>query len=56
MNMQIHDELVFNAPKGVSPDVQRHLEEIMSSPFESPLKVPLTAKLHAGDNWATAKK
>jgi DNA polymerase I len=51
--MQIHDELLFEAPKN---EVERATEIIrreMESAVE--LDVPLTAEIGVGDNWMSAK-
>jgi DNA polymerase-1 len=53
MLLQVHDELVFEAPpaevEGVSKLVKREMESVY------PLEVPLIADVGAGDNWRDAK-
>ena len=53
MLLQVHDELVFEAPPeevgGLSAMVKREMEHVR------PLEVPLIADLGAGDNWRDAK-
>jgi DNA polymerase-1 len=50
MIMQVHDELVFEAPdeevQRVIPFIQEEMETVMN------LSVPLQVSIHAGKNWA----
>ncbi|OGP93476.1 MAG: DNA polymerase I [Deltaproteobacteria bacterium RBG_16_48_10] len=50
MIMQVHDELVFEAPEEehqrVLPLIQREMETVMN------LSVPLQVSIHSGKNWA----
>ena len=52
MIMQVHDELVFEAPEEelqrVLPLIQREMETVMH------LSVPLQVSIHSGKNWAEA--
>ena len=52
MIMQVHDELVFEAPeeelRRVLPLIQREMETVMH------LSVPLQVSIHSGKNWAEA--
>jgi DNA polymerase-1 len=52
MIMQVHDELVFEAPEEelqrVLPLIQREMETVMT------LSVPLRVSIHSGMNWAEA--
>ena len=52
MIMQVHDELVFEAPSEellrVFPLVQKEMETVVT------LSVPLRVSIHAGKNWADA--
>lgn len=52
MIMQVHDELVFEAPEAelsqALPLIQREMETVM------PLSVPLRVSIHSGKNWAVA--
>ena len=52
MIMQVHDELVFEAPEGelqgVLPLIRREMETVMN------LSVPLQVSIHSGKNWAEA--
>ena len=53
MLLQVHDELVFEAP----PDEVQKLAEIVKREMEQvhPLDVPLVADIGAGPNWRDAK-
>ena len=50
MIMQVHDELVFEAPEeelqGMISLIQNGMETVMS------LSVPLQVSIHSGKNWA----
>jgi DNA polymerase-1 len=50
MLLQIHDELVFEAPAEELPALRAAVVEEMSSVF--PLDVPLKVDVKVGDNWA----
>ena len=50
MLLQIHDELVFEAPQDELPRLREMVVEEMSSVF--PLDVPLKVDVKVGDNWA----
>ncbi len=52
MVMQVHDELVFDAPQGEVELLSRTLPELMSNVAE--LAVPLVAEVGVGDNWEQA--
>lgn len=51
--MQVHDELIVECPASEQSAVQSLLEEEMEQVVS--LKVPLSAKAHAGKNWWEAK-
>jgi DNA polymerase I len=53
MLLQVHDELVFDAP----PDEVPELAKIVKHEMEQvhPLDVPLVADIGAGPNWRDAK-
>ncbi|MFA5562227.1 MAG: DNA polymerase I [Eubacteriales bacterium] len=51
--MQVHDELIVEAPQADVPAVRRILREEMEGALS--LSVPLTADVSAGDNWLDAK-
>src|SRR6185437_6776348 len=56
MLMQVHDELVFEAPEGEvekTMEVARHVMEKSPEPALK-LKVPLKVDARAGDNWEAA--
>jgi DNA polymerase-1 len=52
MIMQVHDELVFEAPEEelhqALPFIRREMETVMN------LSVPLSVSIHSGKNWAEA--
>src|SRR6266446_1473142 len=52
MLLQVHDELVLEAPPAEVADVGRIVKEQMSSAAD--LAVPLVVELGSGDTWATA--
>ncbi len=49
MLLQIHDELVFEAPAAEIPGLAALVRRIMTSALR--LKVPLDVDIAAGDNW-----
>jgi DNA polymerase-1 len=49
MILQVHDELVFEAPKDELPTFKDDLRRIMMGAME--LSVPLEVELRAGPNW-----
>lgn len=49
MLLQVHDELVFEAPEAEVEAVSVVIKEIMESAFS--LSVPLLAEVKVGDNW-----
>jgi DNA polymerase-1 len=56
MLMQVHDELVFEAPEREvekTMEVARHVMERSPEPALK-LKVPLKVDARAGDNWEAA--
>jgi DNA polymerase-1 len=52
MLMQVHDELVFEAPRDELEKLSARLKEIMSGAME--LKVPLDVGVSWGENWLDA--
>ena len=52
MLMQVHDELVFEAPKDDVHKVSKFVEQSMESVAK--LKVPVNADVHSGENWQEA--
>ncbi|MBU8869235.1 MAG: DNA polymerase I [Gemmatimonadales bacterium] len=52
MLLQVHDELVFEVPRGVVGEVGEWVRREMEGAME--LKIPLVVEIHAGDNWAQA--
>jgi len=54
MLLQIHDELIFEAPKSEVKKVSKIIEEEMSGVVKSDqhsFSIPLTVDLNSGDNW-----
>ncbi|MDP6447241.1 MAG: DNA polymerase, partial [Pirellulaceae bacterium] len=52
MVLQIHDELLFEAPEQEVADVTQVVRECMENPYE--LDVPLKVDIGAGASWAEA--
>ena len=52
MIMQVHDELVFDAPEDEVEILMQQLPQLMESVAE--LDVPLIAEVGVGDNWGQA--
>ena len=50
MTLQIHDELLFEVPRGAEEPVARQVVARMERAY--PLRVPLVADAKAGPNWA----
>lgn len=50
MTLQIHDELLFEAPEAGAEQVARQIQTLMQQAFA--LTVPLVADAKAGSNWA----
>jgi DNA polymerase-1 len=53
MLLQVHDELVLEAPPDEIEDVKRLVKAEMESVIQ--LRVPLVAEVGTGDNWRDAK-
>ena len=56
MLLQIHDELIFEAPKNEAKRISKLIIEEMSSVANSDqhsFSIPLTVDLNLGDNWGT---
>jgi DNA polymerase-1 len=53
MILTVHDELLFEVPKGRAEEIAALVRDKMQS--ASVLKVPLTVDVGIGDNWKTAK-
>ncbi len=51
--LQVHDELVLEAPAGEIEDVRRIVKREMERAFE--LSVPLLVEVGVGENWRDAK-
>ena len=51
--LQVHDELVLDAPKEEKEIATKILKEEMENAVK--LRVPLTVDVHSGDNWYEAK-
>jgi DNA polymerase I len=53
MILTVHDELLFEAPKGAADETAAAVRELMQSAVK--LKVPLTVDVGIGENWKEAK-
>ncbi len=56
MLLQIHDELIFEAPKIEVKRISKIITEEMSGVTDSDqhsFSIPLTVDLNSGDNWGT---
>ena len=53
MIMQVHDELLFEAPEEEVPRAMEIIKKSMETAVE--LDVPLTVEIGAGDNWMNVK-
>jgi DNA polymerase I len=53
MILTVHDELLFEAPKGGAEEAASALRDIMQRAV--PLRVPLTVDVGIGENWKEAK-
>jgi DNA polymerase-1 len=53
--LQIHDELIFEAPAGEIGYLARLLREEVAGAYPA-LRVPLKVDVKAGPNWAEAKE
>jgi DNA polymerase-1 len=51
--LQVHDELVLEAPENEVPDIRKLLKEQMENVEK--LRVPLIADVGVGENWRDAK-
>lgn len=49
--LHIHDELVYEAPKGSVPDVVKKLKGCMENCYS--MNIPLTVKVKVGQDWGT---
>ena len=54
MLLQIHDELVLEAPAAETDHVKQLLVEEMQQAME--LEVPLEVSVHSGSTWAECEK
>ena len=53
MIMQVHDELVFEAPASQAEDLGREVSRLMEQAME--LKVPIKVDFGIGPNWLECK-
>ena len=51
--LQVHDELVFEAPKSEQDEVLAEIKHLMESACQ--IDVPIKVDIHAGANWLEAK-
>jgi DNA polymerase-1 len=52
MLLQVHDELLFEAPPAEVPSVEALAREIMEAAL--PLDVPVVVDVKSGDDWSQA--
>jgi DNA polymerase-1 len=50
MLLQVHDELLFEAPRAEAPAVAALAREVMEAAL--PLDVPVVVDVKSGDDWA----
>ena len=50
--LQVHDELVFECPKGDAAEIMNKIKAEMENTVN--LKIPLIAEAEIGDNWNEA--
>ena len=50
MLLQVHDELLFEAPRAEVPAVEALAREIMEAAL--PLDVPIVVDVKSGDDWS----
>ncbi|ALV20655.1 DNA polymerase I [Carnobacterium antarcticum] len=53
MLLQVHDELIFEAPEAEIPILEKLVAEVMENAVD--LNVPLKVESDSGDNWYEAK-
>ena len=53
ITLQVHDELIIEAPEGVTGETGTLIQETMEAAYE--LDVPLVAEVGVGENWLEAK-
>jgi DNA polymerase-1 len=53
MILQVHDELLFEAPPDELPQLQKIVQPAMEEVY--PLRVPLVVDLKSGANWRDMK-
>lgn len=53
MLLQVHDELVFEAPRSEAERMSAIVSEVMRTAL--PLSVPICVDVHTGENWLEAK-
>jgi DNA polymerase I-like protein with 3'-5' exonuclease and polymerase domains len=60
MTLQIHDELLFNVPKGAEEECRPIIEEYVSHPYRvygfKDLRVDTPAEIGFGESWGKAKQ
>ena len=55
MIMQVHDEVIFRAPREHAHAQAARIKEIMRRPFNRDLRVPMPVSVGVGPTWASAK-
>jgi DNA polymerase-1 len=54
MLLQVHDELVFEVPKGKVQELSKRIKQIMEEAFK--LSVPIVVDVKSGRNWDEMKE
>jgi len=55
MELQVHDELMFENPKETTREAIAVIQDIMEHPLPTNLAVPLTVSIGSGPSWINAK-
>jgi DNA polymerase I len=55
MELQVHDELMFECPKETTREALPVIQQIMEHPLPTELAVPLTVSIGSGPSWINAK-
>jgi DNA polymerase-1 len=53
--LQVHDEIVAEAPEDLAPTAAKIVETYMTGLVNHKLRCPLGADAHIGDTWGSAK-
>ena len=53
--MQVHDEVILEGPRCFRKEAEKRVADIMSHPYDKPLRLPLDVSVHSEITWALAK-